>query len=89
MADEDMVEETDFTGQLKHPFSMICLGASGSGKSTVVKNMLNRLEQSIDMSKVESLPEVYYIYSIPQEKFNEIEGNFFMAGPHQNCSQKF
>ena len=77
--------EVDFDGKLHHPFSMIVSGASSSGKSSLLLNMLDTFHDSIDLSSVNNvMPEIYYVYSIPQTKFDKYKSwvKFFHGFEH-------
>ena len=66
------VEEIDFDGKLKFPYSLLCIGASSTGKSSIFDQLISRYTDIVDLSEVNGeMPEIIYIYSIAQPQFEK------------------
>ena len=66
------VEEIDFDGKLKFPFSLLCIGGSSTGKSSIFDQIILRYSDIVDLSEVNGeMPEIIYIYSIAQPQFEK------------------
>lgn len=56
---------------MKHPFRLMCAGASGTGKTTFVAKMLKNIKKMVDVG----FDKIIFSYSQEQELYDQIKEN--------------